>query len=481
MAGRINVKNLKRGVSYLKRNGISSAYYKAMERLLRDDDEADYDKQVRESILSSEEIIRQKQTVFDRNYLISIIVPAYNPDPDSFCRLLESVAAQTYTNWELCIVDASTTSSVMPMVHSFIARHGLDRDKRGNLVDYKRRVKYEHLERNRGISINTNEALKMAGGQYIALLDHDDALTRDALYEVVKAINKKKVRFIYSDEDKVSYDDGNYFDHHKKTDYDPAMLLTNNYVCHLTVVETELARQVGGFNPEFDGSQDYDFILRCFEAISPEEIVHIPKVLYHWRSSKASTAENPESKMYAYDAGISAVKAHLSRCGIDAELTLSEHLGFANVTFKEAGYTVKRMSRKEYEALDRDGFESILEEMILVLDDDLAASLDAQKLLLGPMCLPYAGAVTGKILKNGTIESCGYERIKGGGVKPCFAGMNPHYSGYLHRAMLLRCVDAFDNGCVMYKKAALTWDTDGTRLSDGYRCIYEPKAVFTRK
>lgn len=493
MAKRLNLKNIKRGVGYVKRNGLTKGYYKVVERISRDNSESAYNDSVHDNELTNEEILKQKKTTFNKNYLISIIVPTYSPDPMAFEMLLESVAAQTYSNWELCIADGSDNSTIMPIVLSFFAQHKLDKDKYGSFIDYSRKIKYVHLERNRGIAINTNEALKNAKGEYIALLDHDDLLTKDALFEVMKAINRPSLpgqnksgkcvrpRFVYSDEDKVSYDGKEYFDWHKKTDFDPLMLLTNNYICHLSVVDTDLARQVGGFDPEFDGSQDYDFFLRCVEKLSLEEILHIPKVLYHWRSSKNSTAENPESKRYAFDAGLSAVRAHLSRKGIEATVAMSEHLGFANITFPQQDYSVKKMSRKEYESLNEDGVKAIKEDYILVLSDTLLPGENAIEYLKGPMCLDYVGAVTGKIIKGKEIESCGYEKSKGGGITPCFAGLNVHYSGYLHRAALLRSVDAFDTGCVLYKKSALKWKGDGTVLSEGFRCAYEPKAIFTRK
>lgn len=493
MAKRLNLQNLKRGVHYFKRNGLSSSYYKAKERLLRDEDEIDYNRMVHESVLSTEEAIKQKKTVFKKKYLISIVVPTFDPDADAFAALLESVAAQTYYNWELCIADAGDASHVMPAIHSFIAKHSLDKDAVGEIIDFRQKVKYVHLERNRGISINTNEALKLVKGAFVAFLDHDDVLTPDALFEVMKVLNKPlktantnadtlpEVKFIYSDEDKVTFDNTRYFDWHRKPDFDPLMLLTNNYICHLTVVQTELARRVGGFDPMYDGSQDYDFALRCIEQLSPQEIAHIPKVLYHWRSSKGSTAENPEAKMYAYDAGRKAVQAHLGRLNIKADVLGTEHLGFANINFENSGLSVKQFTPHEYEVLNEDGFNSIKEDLILILSEDLEPLQDYISLMSGVMQIEDVGAVTGKIIKGSKIESCGYEKGKGGGITPCFLGMNVHYSGYLHRANLLRSVDAFDTGCVMYKKSALKWNGDGTVLQTGFRCAVEPNAVFVRK
>jgi len=490
MSNRLNISNLKRGISYLKRNGLSSAYVKVTERLSRDKDEENYTEIVKASKLSSGQIIEQRNAVFDNPCLISILVPAYNPDEDAFVKLLESVAAQTYTNWELIIADAGTDPKTQGLVKDFASRHGLDPKGRYDNADFYRKVIYNRLEKNRGISLNTNEALKLAKGAYIALLDHDDELTEDALFEVISVINKKshlvsrksddKCRIIYSDEDKVSYDNNRYFDWHRKYDYDPVMLLTNNYICHLTVVETALARNVGGFDSDYDGSQDFDFVLRCFEQVKETEIAHIPKVLYHWRSSKSSTAENPNAKLYAYEAGKRAVKNHLKRAGIEAKVENTAHLGFFKVDFPNATGSIYTISQQKFEMLNEASFNAISEEFILVLSEDLSGCAGFENSLRSVMILPEVGASTGKIIRGKVIESAGYNRDNGGGISPCFRGLNRNYSGYLHRASIMRCVDAYDRGCVLLKKSALKWNGDGPVLKEGFRCVYVPEAVFKR-
>ena len=490
MAGRLNVKNLKRGISYFKRNGLRESYYKAMERLKRDEDEKNYTQKVLDAQPSPSEAIRQKNTTFERPYLISILVPAYDTDEEVFNKMLESVASQTYTNWELCIADASPTRRLQGEVQSFVARHSLDAKGVSGPEIFRKKVKYRYLEKNRGISANLNEALKDATGDYVTFLDHDDVLTTDALYEVISVLNGRSahvhttsqipVRFIYSDEDKVSYDDGNYFDYHKKTDFDPAMLLTNNYICHLCIAESDLIKSVKGFDPDFDGSQDYDLSLRLTEKLKDDEIVHIPKVLYHWRSVKASTAENPEAKLYAYEAGKRAIEASLERRGIKAEVRNTKHLGFFGIDFPKDSGSILRMSPKEFASMNEDSFKNIKEDYILVMADSLKCTDEQIENLKGPMALDFAGAATGKIIRGNLIESAGYERLGKGGISPCFSGLNRHFSGYLHRASLLRCVDAYDQGCVLYKRKALEWRTDGPELKGNLRCIYVPEAEFTR-
>ena len=170
-----------------------------------------------------------------------------------------------------------------------------------------------HNEKQLQISENTNVAIQAATGEYIAFADHDDELTPNALFECVKALNEKKqTRILYSDEDKMSMDGHKFFQPHFKPDYNPDLLCTVNYICHLFVVDKNVIQEVGMLRSEFDGAQDYDFIFRCIEAVKPEEICHIPKILYHWRCHEDSTAENPESKTYAFEAGKRASEEHLS-------------------------------------------------------------------------------------------------------------------------------------------------------------------------
>lgn len=182
-------------------------------------------------------------------------------------------------------------------------------------ADQDTRFKYVILGENKGISGNTNAAMEMAQGDFIVLADHDDTLTPDALYWCVKAMNEDPLYdVIYSDEDKLDMDGKALFDPHFKPDFNPDLLTSVNYICHLFVVNRNLAEAVGGFRQEFDGAQDYDFIFRCTEQA--RKIYHIPKVLYHWRCHMNSTASNPESKMYAFEAGARAIKAHFERVGI---------------------------------------------------------------------------------------------------------------------------------------------------------------------
>ena len=273
-------------------------------------------------IPNARKLKKQRAEKLDYEPCISIIVPTYKT-PEKFLKeMIDSVRNQSYENWELCIGDGSVTEdTVKNVVESYQKK-----DKR---------IKMLCLSENLGIAGNTNAALSIATGDYIALLDHDDILAPDALYEVVKWMNehyKDETDVIYTDEDKVSFDLKDYFEPHFKSDYNLDLIRSNNYICHLFVARKSIVDQVGGFRKEYDGSQDYDFILRCIEQ--SKHVEHVPKVLYHWRCHPGSTAANQESKMYCYEAGKRAIEDHLKRMGEDdCQDVMTEHQGFYHVIY----------------------------------------------------------------------------------------------------------------------------------------------------
>lgn len=255
--------------------------------------------------------------------LISIVVPMYRT-PENFLRqMVESVQNQSYENWQLCLADGSEDGSCTELLKKLAAEDG--------------RITYKVLKKNLGISGNTNEALALAKGDWIALLDHDDLLAKHALYEAVKVMEAHpETEVIYTDEDKVSMDLKTYFEPYAKSDFNLDLLRSNNYICHFFFAKKSLVDEIGPFRPMFDGAQDYDFILRCTEKAAG--IYHIPKILYHWRCHQFSTAENPESKMYCYEAGRQAVLAHLERVGEPGEVILNrEYLGCYHVKYPVQG------------------------------------------------------------------------------------------------------------------------------------------------
>ena len=261
-----------------------------------------------ESFPSEETRRQQESAVFEKMPLISILVPLYNT-PEKFLRdMIESVLAQTYSNWQLCLADGSDAEHV-ELVRSIV-------DEYKNKDKEKSRISYMKLEKNEGISGNTNHCLEMAEGEYIGLFDHDDILHPEVLYWYVKAINEENADYIYCDETTFKGDDINkMITMHFKPDYAIDNLRANNYICHFSVFKRTLLDGTELFRTKFDGSQDHDMILRLTDRA--EHIVHVPKLLYYWRSHAGSVASDINAKPYAIDAAKGAVADHLRRHGYD--------------------------------------------------------------------------------------------------------------------------------------------------------------------
>lgn len=246
----------------------------------------------------------EREAVFERMVKISILVPLFNT-PESFLReMLDSVLAQTYENWELCLADGSDEA------HGYvgeICRKYVSEDDR-------RRIVYRKLAKNAGIAGNTNECLKMAGGEYIGLFDHDDILHPSALYEYVRVINEQGADYVYCDETTFKSGDINHMlTMHFKPDYAVDNLRANNYICHFSVFARELLDGTELFRSRFDGSQDHDMILRLTDRA--KKVVHVPRLLYYWRSHEGSVASGVEAKPYVVEAARGAVADHLKRHG----------------------------------------------------------------------------------------------------------------------------------------------------------------------
>lgn len=264
-------------------------------------DKKDYELWIKNNEPNEEELEKQKNTKFKINPKISIVVPMYNTPLNFFKELVESLINQTYSNWELCLADGSPKQD----------------KKLKEILQKDSRIKYIFLNENKGISENSNEALKLATGDYIALVDHDDLLPSFALYEIVKTINENPdVEFIYTDEDKIEETKENRCGPHFKPDFSIDTLRSNNYITHLSIFKKELMDKLGGFRSEYDGSQDFDIIIRATE--NTNKIIHIPKVLYHWRIHKKSVASASSAKPYAYEAGKKVIIDHLKRQNLEA-------------------------------------------------------------------------------------------------------------------------------------------------------------------
>lgn len=284
------------------------------------EEQDNYQKWIKNNEPNSKELEGQRKTIFDKMPKISIVIPLYNTPEKYFKDLVNSINEQTYQNWELCLGDGSEEEK------NFIKEI---------IKPYGDKIKYYFIGENKGISGNTNETLKLVTGEFVALMDHDDIIPKFALYEIVKAINENQgADFIYSDEDKFYEKDNKYIRlaPHFKQDYAIDTLRSYNYICHFTVLSKELLDKIGNFNSKYDGSQDYDFILRATENAS--KIVHIPKILYNWRISESSVASGASAKPYAYEAAKKAILSSLERNNIfGAKVEDLKIMGLYKVTY----------------------------------------------------------------------------------------------------------------------------------------------------
>ena len=312
---------IRKGFRYMKHYGPKEFWIRLHERF--EPEEVPYGLWYRAYIPTEETLETQRKQKFDYSPLISIAVPAYQTPVEFLRQMIESLIVQTYSNWELCIVNASPDNEEMQKV----------------LAEYSAgdsRVRFCNLKENLGIAENTNRAFAMTKGEFVGLLDHDDLLAPNALYEIVKILqDHPQADALYTDEDKVTTELDEHFQPHLKPDFNLDLLRSNNYICHFFVVQKSIVEKAGGFRKEFDGAQDYDFIFRCTENAG--EVLHVPEILYHWRTHKASTADNPASKMYAFEAGKRAIEAHLERTGTKGEVSHTQDLGFYRVKYPVQG------------------------------------------------------------------------------------------------------------------------------------------------
>lgn len=416
-------------IAYARRNGYRAAFFAALERMQI----ARRDKYT--FVPLTEAVIKEQKQEYkllaESGCLLrfSIVVPLFNT-PEKYLReMIESVAAQTYGNWELVLCDASPAdngaggaSGVTGVGVESLAEDVADCQTGRIVYEYAKadpRIKYIRLVKNGGISENTNPGIEKATGDYIGLLDHDDVLTVDALYEMSRVIRKSMqsnklvkfkdcpLRLIYSDEDKFDDVKGRYYECHKKPSFNMDYLFSNNYICHFTMMRADVIKRLK-LRSEYDGAQDYDLFLRaCAEAclsmpLAEDQIRHIDKVLYHWRCHQGSTAANPASKSYAYEAGRRALQDLADKYGIKARAEHLKHVGFYRLEYKD--------------------------------DQELFASR------------PDVGCVGGKILdKRNRI--CGGMYKKDGSL--VYAGLPEGFSGGLqHRAVLQQDACAVDIRCI---------------------------------
>lgn len=300
-ARHINAKNIKKAITYVKRNGVSKLVHRL--RYGSYIAQSDYQTWLFAQRVTKKSLETQSKTKFAYSPKISILVATFNTKEEYLKEMIDTVVNQSYSNWELCIADGSTNDFVEKYVHEHYS-------------NYCDKIKFQKLDQNYGISGNTNKAFEMATGDYITVYDHDDTLELDCFYEIVKALQEYRYDVLYTDEDKFDDSTKMYNDPNLKPDFSEDLLRSHNYITHLFIVNKKIVDEVGYYNSEFDGSQDYDYIFRCVEKANA--VYHIPRILYHWRMHPESTAQNPENKMYCYDAGKRAIEAHYKRIGVEA-------------------------------------------------------------------------------------------------------------------------------------------------------------------
>lgn len=488
---------------FFKENGLKALILKSKHKLQGLDNDYDYAEWWKLTKPTEEELAAQREEKFKLKPKFSIVIPVWKT-PEKYLReMIDSIIDQTYGNWELCIADGSPAGQSVERILKKYA----EKDSR---------IRYKILGENLGIAGNTNAAMDMADGDYIVLADHDDRVTPNALYECAKAINKNpEIDVLYSDEDKLDMDGGALFDPHFKPDFNPDLLTSVNYICHLFVVKKVLVNWVGGFRQEFDGAQDYDFIFRCTERA--KKIHHIPKVLYHWRCHQNSTASNPASKLYAFEAGSRAIMAHYDRMGIQAEkVEKGVDYGIYHTTFRIHGeplvsviipnkdHTVDldccirpmitkgtyrnlefvvvennstdpgtfeyyekiqeefpqvRVVRWErefnYSAINNFGVKYARGEYLLFMNNDI--ELIAENFveeMLGFCQREDVGAVGARLLyEDDTIQHAGVVVGFGGIAGHTFIGLHRAENSYFHRAMCAQDYSAVTAACMMSKKS----------------------------
>lgn len=311
--------NAKKMQDYYLRFGLAATVIRVVKKITKYDYRI-YMKWYKKNRPTAIMLKHQSEQEFLYTPKVSIVVPLYKTPENYLKDLIESVKKQSYSNWELCLSDGS----------------GKDTPLKNVLKQYEvadERIKVVQNKVQLHISDNTNEALKIASGDYIAFADHDDLLAPNALYECVRAINEEpSTEIIYTDEDKIDMQGRTHFLPHFKSDFSIDKLRSGNYICHFFVVKREIFEKVGFLRHDYDGAQDFDFVMRCVEVSS--NVKHIPQILYHWRAHKNSTAENPESKNYAYEAGVKVLQEHYKRQGINATVEQSQHKGIYRTRYR---------------------------------------------------------------------------------------------------------------------------------------------------
>lgn len=501
--------NIKKSLNFLKYNGVdgvmSQVRYKmtgpglAYNNWYKEKHEAD-----------SEELLKQRENHLSYEPLISVVVSIYKT-PEYYLRsMIESVIRQSYENWQLCIIDGS----IMKDERHAEEKHFLNTE---NIVrEYMEkdgRIRYLLMEEDLGIAESLNAGIDMSAGSYVAFIDHDDILTDDALYCVVKALQDERYELLYSDEDKMSEDGSKYSDPAFKPDFSLDLIRSYNYMHSLMVVSKRLALSIGNFNTEFDGAQYYDFVLRCVEKT--DSIKHIPRVLYHYRINNLTT-ELEHKKEYNQEMAKRALAAHIRRTNLYATLGVTEIPGINKVNYETPGnpyisiiipgcdnievidrllkplFELARYSNFEIIIIDREGSDQMLlkyyqrmesirknisvivnrsaenmsairnfgalrskGEYLLFLDSNIEIiSPGAIGEMLGICMRPEVGAVSGTLYtSNNTVYNQGYVVGVNGYFDNLYRGLRKGAFGYLMQNRTNRDLSAIPSSCMMVKKS----------------------------
>ena len=460
----------------------------------------EYDEWIKIHRASDIELERQRLYRFAYRPKISIVVPLYDTPLEFLKDLLDTICAQSYDNWELCLADGSADDNIKNFIRANYETEG--------------RIIYEQLVGNGGIAENTNQAIKVASGEFVMFADHDDTLAEDALFWIVSELNKSNlIDVVYTDEDKVSMQGDEYCDPHFKPDFNLRMLEVNNYICHIFVVRRTLIEEVGVLRSEYDGAQDYDMVLRCCERA--REIAHVDRILYHWRAHQQSIAGNQESKSYAYEAGRKALQAHYDRLEVPAKTALTKAPGRYRTYFeiignpkvsiiipnkdrienlnkciqsivdktiyrnyeiiivennseedvKEVGYQLLLKKHKNvkllryegpfnYATINNYGAKEASGEYLLFLNNDTEVIGGEWLTELLQEAMPAdVGIVGGKLYyQDDTIQHAGVVIGLGGVAGNLFRGMEKNSIGYAYRALTTQDVSAVTAACMLMKK-----------------------------
>lgn len=479
-----------KGCRMLKNEGAVGLAKKVYKRICKNS--ITYNEWFYKNYPTAHEIEKQRKFKFEYNPLVSVIVPVYNTPLKFLREMVESLENQTYSKWELCIANGSKDN--VDLINEL---------KRFNEKDS--RIKYVTLKENKGIAGNTNEALKLASGDYVALLDHDDVLNVEALFRMVEAMQPGGIDVLYSDEDFLSGDGKSHIFPILKPDYSEDLLCSHNYITHFFVAKRKIVEEIGGFRSIYDGAQDYDLIFRCVEHA--KTVKHVPRILYHWRMHEASVAGDPDSKKYAYDAGKKAIEDHLKRVGISAEVGFISGLhgmyhpkydiinnpklsiivlaaeepanleliqalknDYSNMEIiimgetrgldsllQDKSDTVKRISvsSKNSSATIRNlGAKHAKGEFLLFLDSGLKPeSAGAIRELLGCCCRDKVGAVGAKILNpDNTVYHAGIVLGGRNGINYPFQHIDNNSDGYLQRPRINCNYSAVSGKALMVKR-----------------------------